>query len=101
MDWKTAFLLGCAGGAIPDVIRFCKQRYKDELPKIYKRWHFWLAFVFLVLLGGIAASLAGAQVWHAALAYGFTAPEALSRLLSSGPVTLSKPHNVISRWWSF
>jgi hypothetical protein len=100
IDW-TMIGIGCGGGAIPDIIRFAKGRYKEELPAHYKSLNFWIGFAFLVALGGLAAGLGGATDPKAALAYGFGAPEIISRLLSSGPVVMSGPQKIISRWWSF
>src|SRR5829696_5359246 len=100
MDWKI-IALGCVGGAIPDAIRFINNRYSVELPEHYASVNFWVGFLLLVILGGAAAWLGGAKEVQAALAYGFAAPEIISRSLSSGPITLSKPSSIIRRWWSF
>jgi hypothetical protein len=49
--------IGCAGGVIPDLIRFAKARYDATIADYFKHWNFWLGLVVLVALGGIAAAL--------------------------------------------
>jgi hypothetical protein len=107
-SWNMA-ALGVVGGAIPDVIRIIQNRYQAHLPDYLKTPSFWLGFVFLLLLGGAAAWIGGATDVKSALAFGFGAPELVSRLLSSGGggggggAAAGGPHtpNRIRRWWTF
>jgi hypothetical protein len=100
MDWQI-ILLGCVGGAIPDVIRFVQNRHEPSLPDYIKSGNFWIGLALLLVLGGAAAWLAQAQHAKEALAYGFAAPEVISRLLST-PATGRGPGGgmAIRRWWS-
>jgi hypothetical protein len=103
MNW-TMIILGCVGGAIPDVIRIIQNRHKPELPDYVGSMNFWLGLVLLVLLGGFAAWLGGASDYKAALAFGFAAPEIVSRLLSSGPGVKGPGTGVgddTRRFWAF
>src|SRR4051794_3904420 len=100
MDW--VWILGFVGGAIPDGIRIVKGRYAGALPDYLKTLNFWLGFILLVAAGGFLAWLNKPQSIQEALAYGFAAPEILSRLLSSSErPTLSAPANTIRHFWSY
>ena len=48
--------IGCAGGVIPDLIRFAKARYETNIADYFKHWNFWLGLLVLVALGGIAVA---------------------------------------------
>jgi len=54
-------------------------------------------------LGGFAAWLGGAKATKEALAYGFGAPEIVSRLLSAKAITLGRPGvgDSLRRFWAF
>lgn len=75
-DWGCV-ILGCVGGAVPDVIRFTSFR-QSKCPEYVKTFYFWLCVSFLVLLGGLAAFLMQTNDIKAAFAFGFTAPELLT-----------------------
>jgi len=97
-------LIGAVGGLIPDVIRLVKNRYSVEMPGHWKSPNFYVGLAALVVLGGLAAWLGGADDVKTALAFGFGAPELVSRILSSNnPGTLSAGGSLhkIGRWWSF
>jgi hypothetical protein len=100
MEW-TLVLLGCAGGALPDIVRIVQNRREPTLPEYLKSANFWLGFALLLILGGLAAWLGEAKIAKEALAYGFGAPEIISRLLAS-PTTNRGPSGGMStrRWWS-
>jgi len=96
------WIFGLVGGAIPDVIRLIQGRYAETLPNYLKNLNFWLGFAFLVATGGLVAWLGKSQSIQAALAYGFAAPEILSRLLStSTPSNLSLPGRTLRHFWSY
>jgi len=76
------FWLGVVGGAVPDILRFVKGRYRG-FPEWFMRPGYWVALVVLMALGGAAAWLGGATDWKSAVAMGFTAPEVLSRMFST------------------
>lgn len=102
MDWRIV-ALGFLGGALPDVIRLIQNRYKTELPDYLLTLNFAIGFALLVALGGFAAWLGGARATKEALAYGFGAPEIVSRLLSTRAITLGGPGVGVSlrRFWAF
>ena len=90
-------LLGCAGGALPDVIRIIQNRHQNELPDYVYSLDFWIGFLLLGY-GGLAVWFGAASDAKEALAYGFGAPEIISRLLSSPPITLRDTTDRIRRW---
>ena len=96
------FLLGALGGALPDIIRIIKGRYKLKPPKYLKSLNFWLGFILLILLGGAAAWLFGAQDVKSALAMGFSAPEIFSNLASKSEDEEKKkdPKFRLRGWWA-
>jgi hypothetical protein len=101
MDWMMV-VGGCVGGAIPDAIRIVQGRYSGPLPGYVWTVNFWLGFILLLLLGGFASWLGDAKAIKEALAYGFAAPEIISRLLSSStPPTLGGPGGTIRHFWSY
>jgi hypothetical protein len=92
-------LWGCLGGLIPDVLRFIKNMH--ELPEqFYGRWNFWVGLLFLIALGGLSAYLLNAADPKQALAYGFGAPEIISKLLSkSGGIDRGAGDFNLRHWW--
>jgi hypothetical protein len=83
MDWAMIGV-GCGGAAIPDIIRIIQGRYSPALPGYIASPNFWIGFVFLIIIGALAAMLGEAKNFKEALAFGYAAPELISRLLSSG-----------------
>ncbi|MCB0076169.1 MAG: hypothetical protein KDD73_02025 [Anaerolineales bacterium] len=104
---STWFILGCIGGLLPDVLRLIKSRYDGKLPDYFGTQTFWLGLVLLVLVGGAAAWLGGANSFVDALAIGFAAPEFVSRFLGTrndaGTVRAlgqePEPSKGIRQWW--
>jgi hypothetical protein len=74
--------IGCAGGVVPDLVRFAKARYETSIGDYFTRWNFWVGLLVLVALGGLAAAFGGASNATEALVYGYAAPEFFSRLVS-------------------
>lgn len=83
MELSTGGLIvvGCAGGLLPDTVRLIKGRYK-ELPGYLQTTSFWIGLVLLAGIGGLAAWWGAAGDAKEALAYGYSAPELISRLAS-------------------
>ena len=103
MNWSLV-VLGCLGGAIPDLLRVAQNRYQEELPAYISRVNFWVGLLCLVFLGGFTSWAGGAKDPQSALAMGYAAPELVSRLLSGKPVTLGPGGSVLAqirRWWHF
>lgn len=102
IDW-TMILIGCAGGLIPDALRIIKNRYEPQVPEYLRSFAFWLGLLLLVILGGLAAWLGGAANVKQALAYGFAAPEFISRILSGGeaatPAAEGEGKLSLRKWW--
>ena len=100
----TMILIGGAGGLIPDILRIIKNRYEPGLPDYLGSFTFWTGLLLLVILGGLAAWLGEAANVKQALAYGFAAPEFISRILSSGGATpVAAKGDVqfsLRQWWS-
>jgi len=80
----TMILIGCAGGLIPDALRIIKNRHDPQVPEYLRSVTFWIGLLLLIILGGLAAWLGEAANVKQALAYGFAAPEFISRILSGG-----------------
>jgi len=83
MELSTGALIavGCAGGLLPDIVRLIKGRY-EEFPGYLKSASFWIGLALLAGIGGLAAWWGAAGDAKEALAYGYSAPELLSRLAS-------------------
>ena len=96
-------LFGCLGGALPDFIRLIQNRYKVELPDYVRSMSFFIGFTLLVALGGFTAWVGGAKTPVEALAYGFSAPEIISKLISKRPIHLGRPTfaRTLFRFWAF
>jgi hypothetical protein len=97
--------IGCAGGVIPDLIRFAKARYDANIADYFKHWNFWLGLLVLVALGGIAAVLGGPATTAQALALGYAAPEFFSKIVAQPPAksteeSLQLAGFSLRRWWS-
>jgi hypothetical protein len=103
-DW-TMILIGCAGGLIPDVLRIIKNRYEPKVPEYLRSVTFWIGLLLLVILGGLAAWLGDAANVKQALAYGFAAPEFISRILSGGEAVAAATEGrgklSLREWWRF
>lgn len=76
------YLLGVIGAAIPDLLRLIKGRYDGPLPAYFASKSFLLGFPLLLSIGALAVYLGDPTGTKEALAYGFGAPELVSRLLS-------------------
>jgi hypothetical protein len=77
-------LCGCGGGLLPDVLRLVNCRYDSSpIPYLNSR-RFWLSLALLVPLGGLASWLLDSRTPLQAVAFGYAAPELLSRVLSRG-----------------
>jgi hypothetical protein len=101
-DW-TMILIGCAGGLIPDALRIIKNRHEPQVPEYLRSVAFWMGLLLLVILGGLAAWLGEAANVKQALAYGYAAPEFISRILSGGG-TIASATGVggklgLRQWW--
>jgi hypothetical protein len=103
-DW-TMILIGCAGGLIPDALRIIKNRHEPKMPEYLRSVTFWIGLLLLVILGGLAAWLGEAANVKQALAYGFAAPEFISRILSGGeaatPAAEGGGKLSLREWWKF
>lgn len=86
MENSTLLLivLGGLGGLIPDILRLIKiGRAGRNVPKFLSKLMFWISVVLLMLLGAFVSWLLGANDYKEAVAYGFAAPELITRLVAS------------------
>ncbi len=99
LNW-TLVSFGALGGLLPDLVRFVKNRQKG-FPEWFSKVGYWVALLFLVILGGLVAWLGGAGSWKAALAMGYAAPEIISRLAGSeSPDLRSLAGFEVRKWWA-
>ena len=84
VNWNIV-MMGCIGGLIPDLLRIVRVHTDPTLPPYLKTANFWIGLVGLVILGGLATWLLQATAPKEAFAYGFSAPELLSRALAARP----------------
>lgn len=99
----TMILIGCAGGLIPDALRIIKNRHDPKVPEYLRSVTFWIGLLLLVIFGGLAAWLGEAANVKQALAYGFAAPEFISRILSEGGAIAAATEGgrklSLREWW--
>jgi hypothetical protein len=102
MTLPQTLLWGAVGGVLPDVIRVVRQRHNEALPPYVKRGSFYVGLALAVALGAAAAALLGANSVAEAVAYGFGAPELLTRLLSSVGTEAGRtdPWRTLRAWWA-
>jgi hypothetical protein len=105
VDWQI-LVVGCLGGLIPDALRLIQGRYAGSLPAYLSTPNFWVGLILLVLIAGLVTWFVPARDFKEALAFGYGAPEFLSRLLSNDkPPSLgpTRPFNLhaVRHFWSF
>lgn len=95
-------LFGCVGGLLPDILRFIRGRYYKRVPRYLGSFTFWLGIVLLVAVGGLAAWALDAQSLKEALAYGYAAPELLSRLSAKYVEVVDRDDAAfdLRSWWA-
>jgi hypothetical protein len=98
-------LIGCAGGLIPDMLRIIKNRHEPQVPEYLRSVNFWMGLLLLVVFGGLAAWLGQAADVKQALAYGFAAPEFISRILAGGEASAAAEKGGgklgFHAWWRY
>jgi hypothetical protein len=85
LDWNTLmpWVLGGLGGVAPDVLRILNIVKSGQSLSGVFNWRLWVSLIILVPVGAFTAWLLQATTPIQALTCGFSAPEILSRLLSS------------------
>jgi hypothetical protein len=83
---------GALGGMLPDALRLIRGRYEPGVPAYFKSPMFYVGLALCIAAGATAAHILAAHSVKEALAYGFSAPELLTRLL-----TTPSPSNATSR----
>lgn len=86
--WQV-ILLGCAGGALPDLIRIFKNLRDPKVAADLKTWQCWATIAFLVALGGFVTWLLQVTGRVEAVASGYAAPELVTRLAQERAPDLS------------
>lgn len=110
METGTEILYGCIGGLIPDTLRFIKNRHRKSFPRYFSYPRFWVGLALLAAAGALTCVVLNPDEVTEALAYGFAAPEILSKLASeeeaktfAGPAIgapASTSRFSLRRWWS-
>lgn len=107
MTELEVFGLGCLGGILPDLLRLIKGRH-DGAPGYLKDWFYWVMSAVLVLIGGLAAYYGQATGAKEAIAFGFAAPEIISRAFGGSDADRGAPRgggaNIVRKirsWWAF
>ena len=81
LDW-TFVALGALGGVLPDVLRIIKSSRENVAAAYLRRIEFYLGLVGAILVGGLVAWLLQASKPLEAIAYGFSGPAILTKLIS-------------------
>jgi hypothetical protein len=93
-------VIGGLGGVIPDVVRLIKGMHDPAVPAYVKSAPFYIGLVLLIGLGCLAAWLAGATNAKEALAYGYGAPELVTKILGSSDSARARGATPsIREWW--
>jgi hypothetical protein len=83
MDWSNHYwIYGCLGALLPDVTRIIRDRFQASIP-YFSYAPFWIGLALMVALGGGLALGLKADSVQEALAYGFSGPEIVTRLLAA------------------
>jgi len=98
MDVKL-LLWSALGGITPDLTRLVKAGALGA-PSYLKSWFFWVSFIILALLGVAAAYLMPATNEKQAFAFGFSAPEILSRLAAKQDADRKVGDFTLRTWWA-
>ena len=103
INW-TFVLMGVLGGLLPDLLRLIKVLRQPKIKKVFSKPGFYLSWVGLGLVGGIAAGLLDSQSVKEALLIGFSGPEILSALASRKKEEIEtkggKETFDVRNWWS-
>ena len=98
------YLLGVIGAAIPDILRLIKGRHDGPLPAYFASTSFLVGFPLLLLIGALAVYVGDPASAKEALAYGFGAPELVSRLLADQGARSGKQADrgavTLREWWA-
>ena len=99
-------LLGCIGGLLPDILRLIKNKYEIGAPPEWQSLRFWISLLLQVAIGGLASWVLQATTAKDALAFGFAAPELLSKLISTNEgraqLRIQKDEHLFTqlrKWW--
>lgn len=104
-------LVGAAGGLLPDAVRVFRERHDPAVPPFLKSPKFYVSLLIGVGLGALVTFLLAASNAKEAVAYGFAAPELLTKLAGStkspertsvdrGAPQIKKRSLTIWEWWA-
>lgn len=103
--WPLAALVGAIGGAIPDLMKAIRLRFKGRPSYMGTSWY-WIMLVLLMAVGALVAVWRSpADIWEG-LAFGIAAPAFLTKLIASDKEDdLGEGKSVsgwdrMRRWWS-
>lgn len=83
----TVFLVGCAGGAISEVLHWWNLRHKPNFPKYAGTPKYWILTSLMIIMGGLIAWLYFGQRAEGIIAahVGLSAPLILQKMTVSIP----------------
>jgi hypothetical protein len=83
----SVFLVGCAGGAISEVLHWWNLRQKSNFPKYASSPKYWILTISMILVGGLVAWLYFGQKAEGIVAahVGLSAPLILQKMTVSVP----------------
>lgn len=80
MDLNVGFVTaGCIGALLPELIRIGK----GPVDGVFKTPAYWIQLVAQVLVGGVVAHFLGPKSPQEAFAFGYTAPQILTRIAAA------------------
>jgi hypothetical protein len=88
----NVFLLGCFGGSLGILLHWYRLRESEGLPKYAKSILYWLISIFMIIAGGILATLYGIVNVNAILTVhiGISSPLIISGMASTLPTTSTR-----------
>lgn len=75
-------VLGAIGGALPDLLRIIASKNSSKIPEFLTWPMFWAGLALQVALGGFLGYLLHPADKLSAVAYGFSGPELITRLVA-------------------
>ncbi|RWH52865.1 MAG: hypothetical protein EOQ82_24870 [Mesorhizobium sp.] len=102
--WPLAALVGALGGAIPDLLKAIRLRFKGRPAYMGTLWYWGMLLALMAVGALVAVWRSPVDIWEA-LAFGIAAPAFLTRLIASDKEDDLSDKSVsawerMRRWWS-